>query len=143
MKIAQIQKEKKRMKRSSLHSNSGVVNHKGFEKSRVFAGGYGSAVWADTLPPWHPLISHGGRPHLSTTNKRQTVGATCQRAFNCLFLSLFLLPLLCLSIVTSALSFVSVFVSLTCFPFISHFFSFVYNVSFFIFIFYLPISLFT
>lgn len=121
------------MKRSSLLSDSGVVNHKGFEKSRVFAGGYGSAVWADTLPPWHPLISHGGRPHLSTTNKRQTVGVTCQRAFNCLFLSLFLLPLLCLSIVTFPSSFVPVFVSLTSFLFTSHnfiYFPFVGNISF-------------
>lgn len=41
---------KKWMKRSSLFSDSGVVNHRGLRGLGVFAGGYGSASWADTLP---------------------------------------------------------------------------------------------
>lgn len=38
------------IKRSSLVSDSRVVNHGGFKGLGVFAGGYGSAGWADTLP---------------------------------------------------------------------------------------------
>lgn len=81
-------KKKKQIKRSSLLSDSRVVNHRGFERTRGVCRG----LWVSKLgrhpPPGRPLIYHGRRSQLSTTNKRQAVWATCHRAFNCLFLSL-------------------------------------------------------
>lgn len=81
---------KTQIKRSSPFSDSGVVNHRGFERTRGVCRG----LWVSKLgrhpPPGHPLIHHGRRPPLCTTNKRQAVWATCHRAFNCLFLSFFL-----------------------------------------------------
>lgn len=77
---------KKQIKRSSPLSDSRVVNRRGFERTRGVCG----RLWVSKLgrhpPPGHPLIYHGRRPQLSTTNKRRAVWATCHRAFNCLFL---------------------------------------------------------
>lgn len=75
------------MKRSSPLSDSRVVNHRGFERTRGVCRG----LWVSKLgrrpSPGRTLIYHGKRPQLFPTNKRQAVWATCHRAFNCLFLS--------------------------------------------------------
>ncbi len=100
-KTGRWRQQKKWIKRSSPLSDSRVVNHRGFERTRGVCRG----LWVSNLgrhpPPGHPLIYHGRRPQLFTTNKRQAVWATCHRAFNCLFLSLFLsLPPSCSTIHT-------------------------------------------
>lgn len=53
---------KNQIKRSSPLSDSRVVNHRGFERTRGFCRG----LWVSKLgrhpSPGHTLIYHGGRP---------------------------------------------------------------------------------